>query len=242
MHDFSITGLIGEGKTFKQKMMCYITARCAGIVTLGIEEKEKLEKMFPHLRGKIEFIPFGVDLEFFKPMDIPQVNQVLAVGFDPDRDWKTFFEAVKDIDAPVVTATRESRVKGLTIPKNVIIKQFQPRDLAKEYARSSVIVVPLDTSKGVNDAMGSSALFEAMASGKPVVVTDTHTTASYVKDGENGLLVPEGGTKALREAIERLLNNLSLRETMGKNARAYAEKHLDAEMLAGRLADFFKRL
>lgn len=242
MHDFSITGLIGGEKTFKQKMFAYMVRRCAGIITLGVEEKEKLEKRFPHLRGRIEFIPFGVDLEFFKPMDIEQDGKIFAVGFDPDRDWKTFFKAVDGLPAPAVAATRVARVEKLQIPANVSIKQFAPRDLAKEYAKSSVIVVPMDSSRGINDAMGCSTLFEAMASGKPVIATHTHIMASYVTDGENGLLVPEGDPEALKKALERLLGDEQLRMRLGRNARAYAEKHLDAEALAGKLAAFFKRL
>lgn len=242
MHDFSIMGLIGEEKTLRQKLFAYITSRAAGIVTLGIEEKEKLEKRFPHLMGKIEFIPFGVDLNFFKPMDVEQDGKVFAVGFDPDRDWKTFFEAVRNIKGPVVVATRPNRVSGLDIPSNVEIKQFTPRELAIEYAKSAVIVVPLDTSKAINDAMGCSTLFEAMASGKPLIATKTHTTASYVAEGENGLLVPEGDPQALKAAIEHLQGDKELRERLGQNARAYAEAHLDVEKVGEKLANFFKRL
>ena len=242
MHDFSVTGFIGQEKTMKQKMFAYVVRRCAGIVTLSVEEKEKLEKRFPHLKGKIEFIPFGVDAEFFKPMDIEQDGKVFAVGFDPDRDWKTLFEAVRDIKAPVIVATRPSRVEKLEVPPNVSIKQYTPRELAKEYAKSAVIVVPLNTSKAINDAMGCSTLFEAMASGKPVIATKTHTMASYVAEGENGLLVPEGDAGALKKALETVLGDTGLREKLGRNARAYAEKHLDAEKLGEKLANYFKRL
>ena len=242
MHDFSITGLIGGEKTLRQKAFAWMTSRAAGVVTLGVEEKEKLEKRFPRLRGKIEFIPFGVDLDFFKPMDVLQDGKIFAVGFDPDRDWKTFFAAVQGIDAPVVAATRPQRVQMLSVPPHVEIKQFTPRELAQEYAKSAIIVVALDTSKGVNDAMGCSTLFEAMASGKPVVATHTHTMASYVTDGENGLLVPEGDPQALQSALERLLGDAQLRARLGANARRYAQLHLNAEQLGERLANYFKNL
>lgn len=242
MHDFSITGLIGKEKTLKQKMFAYMVRRCAGIVTLSVEEKEKLEKMFPHLAGKIEFIPFGVDLNFFKPMDIEQDGKIFAVGFDPDRDWKTLLKAVEGLSAPVVVATRPQRVAHLTVPSNVSIKQFTPRELAKEYAKSAIIVVPMDTSKGINDAMGCSTLFEGMSTGKPVVATHTHTMASYITDGENGLLVREGDPQALRAALERLLADPELCTRLGQQARRYAETHLDAVTLGEKLALFFKKI
>ncbi|MES2006833.1 MAG: glycosyltransferase family 4 protein [Patescibacteria group bacterium] len=242
MHDFSIIGLIGEEKTLRQKLFAYITSRAAGIVTLGVEEKEKLEKRFPHLVGKIEFIPFGVDLTFFKPLDLERDGKIFAVGFDPDRDWKTFFDAVQDLPGEVVVATRTNRVEKLVIPPNVTIAQFTPRELAKEYAKSAIIVVPLDSSKAINDAMGCSTLFEAMASGRPVIATNTPIMASYVEEGQNGLLVPEGDSLALKTAIEALLKDEELQAKLGANARAYAEANLDAEKLAGKLAAFFKYL
>jgi glycosyltransferase involved in cell wall biosynthesis len=242
MHDFSITGLMGEEKALRQRMFAWMTGRCAGIVTLSLKEKERLEKRFPRLRGRIEFIPFGVDLEFFKPMDVQQDGKIFAVGFDPDRDWGTLFKAVEGLEARVVVATRPQRVAKLTVPKNVTIAQFTPRELAKEYARSLAIIIPMDTSKGVNDAMGCSTLFEGMASGKPVIASCTHTMAAYVASGENGLLVPERDPAALREAISRVMNDAELREKLGASARAYALEHLDAEKLGKRLADFFERL
>jgi glycosyltransferase involved in cell wall biosynthesis len=89
MHDFSITGLLGDQKTLRQKIFRFMVRRSAGIVTLSVDEKEKLHKLFPDMKEKIEFIPFGVDLNFFKPQSIPEAKQILAVGFDPDRDWQT---------------------------------------------------------------------------------------------------------------------------------------------------------
>ena len=243
MHDFSITGLLGEGKTWKQKMFRYITSRSAGIVTLSVKEKEKLEALFPHLRGRIEFIPFGVNLDFFTPQQVPEERQILAPGFDPDRDWKTLFEACKGLEVPVIAATRPARVEKLQpLPEFVEITQFTSRGLVDAYARAMVVAIPLDTSTGVNDAMGCSTLFEAMAMGKAIVATHTHTIASYITHGENGLLVEEGNVKAMHAALKQVLADETLRKKLGQNARTYATLHLDMHVLAGRLAEFFKKI
>jgi len=111
-----------------------------------------------------------------------------------------------------------------------------------EYARAKVVVVPLDTSTGINDAMGSTALFEAMAMGKAIVATDTHTMRSHITHDENGLLVPEGDVAAMRRSIQELLNDADRRARLGRAARAYAIEHLDAEKLTGKLAEYFKKL
>lgn len=241
MHDFSITGLLGEGKTLRQKIFRYTVERSNGIVTLSIDEKERLERMFPHV--KIEFIPFGIDLNFFKPQRVREESQILAVGFDPDRDWKTLVAATKDIDVKVILATRIDRVKSLLpLPSNVEVKQFSARELVLEYAKSSVIVVPLDSSAHNNDAMGCSVLFEGMAMGKPTVVTRTKTMETYVADGKNGFLVEERDVRHMRNTILKLLGNKSLRWYVGQNARRYAIENLDAKKCAAVLADFFKKI
>ena len=243
MHDFSIIGLLGNGKTIRQKLFKYMVLRAKGVVTLSLDEKTTLLERFPHLKDRVEFIPFGVDLEFFKPQGVLEVRQILAVGFDPDRDWKTMINACKDTTIPVVLATRESRVKKyMPLPAHISIQQFTPRDLVKEYEKSSVVVVPLNTSYGTNDAMGCSTLFEAMAVGKPVIVTRTRATESYVTDGSNALLVEEGNPDALYSSISHLMADGELRTRLGKNAREYALKNLDIEACTKKLADFFKKL
>jgi len=202
-----------------------------------------LEKRFPHLKGKVVFIPFGVDLNFFKPQNLPKKQQILAVGFDPDRDWGTLIAAVKDIDVHVVLATRMSRVeKYLPLPVNVEVTQFSGRDLVKEYDKSAMIIVPLSTSSHNNDAMGCSALFEGMAMGRPVIATGTKTIESYVKNKENGLLIKEGSVADMKEAINFVLENNAKAEEIGRRAYEYAIKNLDARKCTAVLADFFKRI
>jgi glycosyltransferase involved in cell wall biosynthesis len=243
MHDFSIKGLLGQEKTLRQKLFRFMVMRAAGVVTLSLDETEFLEKRFPHLRGRVEFIPFGIDLEFFKPQGEKEVRQVLAVGFDPDRDWKTLVEAVRDIDVPVVLATRESRVAKLRpFPESIKVMQFSPRDLVREYDRSAVIVVPLDTSHGVNDAMGCSTLFEAMVMGKAIVATRTKAMESYVTHGENALLVKEGDVSQMRSAIEAVLGDPVLRKNLGEKARRYALANLDIHACTEKLAVFFRKV
>lgn len=243
MHDFSITSLIGARRTVRQKIMYFLTSRAAGIVTISQLEAERLRSMFPHLASRIAYITFGVDLGFFKPSTEAKERVVLGAGFDPDRDWKTLVKACENLDVSVHIETRPERLRELSpVPSCVRQTMSSVRELATFYARSSVFVLPLDTSSGLNDAMGCSTLLEAMASGCAIVATRTPTMESYIIDGENGLLVPEGDVESMREAIARLLSDEAFRDRLGANARAYAEAHLDAEKCAVQLAEFFHHL
>jgi glycosyltransferase involved in cell wall biosynthesis len=68
----------------------------------------------------------------------------------------------------------------------------------------------------------SIALLEAMALGKPPVVTRVGGLPEVVRDGEDGLIVPPGDADALARGILRLLKDESARSKLGEAARGRA--------------------
>ena len=73
---------------------------------------------------------------------------------------------------------------------------------------------------------------EAMASGKPVIAANTGGLSDIIIDGETGLLVPPGESRALRKAMERLIADKTLRERMGRAARARAAGYQADQVVA----------
>jgi glycosyltransferase involved in cell wall biosynthesis len=65
-------------------------------------------------------------------------------------------------------------------------------------------------------------LFEYMASGQAVVVSDLPAWADVVRDGENALLFPAGDVTALAQVLARLRADPALRARLGATARAEA--------------------
>jgi glycosyltransferase involved in cell wall biosynthesis len=240
MHDFSISSLLGEERSLKQRMFAWMVSRSDGIVTVSRPEQELLTNRFPHLRNRIAFIPFGVDLSYFKPLPAEEVREIFVPGTDPDRDYLTLFEAATGLGVPVVVTTKPDRLARLaSIPSFVERKWFAPADLLLEYSRAQVVVIPLNTKSGLNDAMGLTVLQESLAMGKAIIATRTATTESFITDGMNGLLVEGGNVEALRSALDRLLTDTALRSRLGHAARQFAEEHLDSDRQTARLASFF---
>ncbi|CAB3711220.1 glycosyltransferase family 4 protein [Achromobacter pestifer] len=60
---------------------------------------------------------------------------------------------------------------------------------------------------------------EAQASGLPVIGTDVGGVSEMFRDGETGILVPPKDSKALTEALQRLIDDPDLRRTMGDAGR-----------------------
>ena len=66
----------------------------------------------------------------------------------------------------------------------------------------------------------SNSMLEALAIGIPTVCTDTPPggAAQYIKNGENGILIPVGDEKSLLNAMEKISENKMLRKKYSNNA------------------------
>jgi glycosyltransferase involved in cell wall biosynthesis len=90
------------------------------------------------------------------------------------------------------------------------------------------------------EAMGLAAA-EEMASGLPVIASDTGGFRDFVKPEETGLLVPVKDVPALAGAIERMVTDSALRVRMGVSARRRAES-FDERVVLERFAELIDRL
>ena len=70
---------------------------------------------------------------------------------------------------------------------------------------------------------------EYMSLGHPVIATDNGGQREYIKDGVNGLLVPPGDSDRLAEGMARFIDDATLRQRLGQQARAdfFSTLHYD---------------
>lgn len=72
----------------------------------------------------------------------------------------------------------------------------------------------------------SQVMVEAFYKRKPLVITRVSGAVDVIRDGVNGLLVPQQDATAIARAIERLADDSELRSRMGEAAYDFASKHL----------------
>lgn len=94
--------------------------------------------------------------------------------------------------------------------------------LPEYYAASDLFVLPSVPGGSENSPL---VLFEAMASGRPVVASRLPGVCEIVQDGETGLLVPPAEPGELAVAVSRILNDDGFRSGAGRKARAAAERY-----------------
>lgn len=98
-------------------------------------------------------------------------------------------------------------------------------------AAADILVVPLGLE--IPGAVPSK-LYEAMASGRPVVLVATGEAASIVRDNRAGIVVAPGDIAGIAEALRTLRDHPELRAELGANGRKAAELHFDRTEIARR--------
>jgi len=73
---------------------------------------------------------------------------------------------------------------------------------------------------------------EALAVGTPVIATATGGVGEVVQDGENGLLVPLGDSKALGDAVRRYFGDEELRRRLRERAAPSVERYSQERIFA----------
>lgn len=178
--------------------------------------------------GRIEPLK-GIDT-LFEAMAVLQRKGVLAerrlclviIGGDPDVDGETMSAEMSRLQD-----LRESL--GL---RNVVafLGRREQDTLPYYYSAAEAVVVPSHY-----ESFGLVAL-EAMACGTPVVASETGGLVYLVRDRETGFHAPVGDSRALAHRIGRLIQDPSLRQRMGHQAREYAQGYawpLIAEQILG---------
>lgn len=82
-------------------------------------------------------------------------------------------------------------------------------------------------------------IFEYMAIGLPVVTIDVKPLNEMVRDGEEGLVYPEGNTDRLASAVEKLINDPDMAWRLGENARRRVVEHYSWKRHCERLDGLF---
>ncbi|MCP5303464.1 MAG: glycosyltransferase family 4 protein [Pseudomonadales bacterium] len=104
-------------------------------------------------------------------------------------------------------------------------------------ASADIIVVPL---KMFIPGAVPSKLYEAMASGKPVVLVASGEAAEIVQQHNAGIVVEPGDVEGFAKAIKTLYEQPALRAEMGNNGRKAVKEHFDRSRIAARFIAYLE--
>lgn len=184
---------------------------------------------------KIMILPKGIDLAKFNRGEskifsrgivtrsltsVYQHDKILkALAILKNQEIEIHLQVVGD--GPLLNTLIET-AQNLGIENRIEFLGRIPNGQLPEFLQNSGLYISFPETEGV-----SASLFEAMASGCFPVVSDLPGTRAFIRDGENGLLVPPMDIEALAKAIRFYLNNPELVSKAVKENREFVEIHAD---------------
>jgi hypothetical protein len=183
-------------------------------------------------------VPSAERIEALTPAGPPaeDLPRIVAAGRS-GRDYPTLARAAEGLPCRLnIICNEQSALGGVEpSPRLRILADCFGMDYLAQLLRADIVAVPLRVE---NISAGQMVIIQAMALGRPLVVTRTPTIGDYLEDGVNALLVPRGDVTAMAAALRRLLDDPALAAALGQRAqedylrRFTQEAHLRAVVQA----------
>jgi glycosyltransferase involved in cell wall biosynthesis len=168
----------------------------------------------------------GVDVLVEAMALVPRARLVILGGMEGERDLE--------------------RVRALVRARGLLGRTEMPglvphERVRAELGRAAAVVVPVLRTAMTERHTSPLKAFEAMAAGRPLVMSDLPSSREIVREGETALLAPPGDADALAAALRRLLDDPALARRLGENGWREAAS-FSWEARASRLRALFDEL
>lgn len=107
------------------------------------------------------------------------------------------------------------------------------------YRNLDALALPSQTRPNWKEQFGR-VLIEAMASGVPVIGTDSGAIPEVI--GEAGVIVPEGDVVALRDALQAIMWDVGLQRRLGEAGRERVLAHFTQRQIAAQTVEVYRAL
>ncbi|MFH0969507.1 MAG: glycosyltransferase family 4 protein [Patescibacteria group bacterium] len=205
---------------------------------------------------EISVIPNGIDINQFVKLESQKVESLNTQNFKilcvtritPRKGIKYLIEAFKklsekndNISLQIIgdgdeKESLENLARELKIENKVEFTGLVPHEKLPPYFQSAdVFILP-----SLNEGMSNSML-EALASGLPLIATDTGGTKELLEDEVNGFIVKMKDSQDLADKIKIMMRNRELRKRMGEESRKKTQ-NLSWEKVANQYLDLYLKI
>ena len=218
------------------------------VVVINQETWTMLQLKYDREIGRVWYVPNGVERQYFMKREYANgpAHRLLFVGSWLDhkgvyylRDgFEALAQQIPDLCLTIAGCSVDAETVRQFFPAPIreslnIIPFISRKDMPALYAQHDVFVFP-SLFEGL-----PIVLLEAMATGMPVVTTETCGMKDIVEDDYNGLVVKPADAPAFAAATERLINSPELRARLGSTAQESVGRHT-WERVAVKLETVFK--
>lgn len=208
---------------FSKKKIVLINKGSSNGVDLNLFSKEKIDSNIKSHIISTNFLDnhfiFGFVGRLCKDKGIVELYDAFTEMYNKNRELRLILIGKIEENLDELFVSKLLKHEGIiylgTIPKE---------NLPTYYSLFDVFVLPTH-----REGFGN-VLIETASMGIPVVTTSVTGAKDAIKDGYNGILVPVNNASALKNAMERLYNNMSLRKQYGYNGLLWA-KNFNQEII-----------
>ena len=227
----------------RRRLQDYVLPRASCVVVFGESQTEYLRKEYG-ATVRTALLHHRADVDFYRPAPLKEDVRpyVFSVGNDISRDFDTLASAAK-----VCASTPGFQHRFVVQTKNAVADDGGVLDIRRDtvpytelralYQQASVVVLPLHD---MIHPGGINTLLEAMATGRPLIVSDSRGVRDYVNNGVTMVTAPPGDASALAAAIVKLTHSPAEADRLGENARRFVVEHCDNRVYARQLAGIIK--
>lgn len=204
-----------SGKLFYKMVNSAITSKYVkSIIVFAQNEVDHYEKIFPKAKGKFHFVKLGIPVDTcdYHDDNLANQNYFFATGVS-NRDYDFIIKVFTGIDSNLKIACPnipDQKQKNIEILNNCF-----KEDMKRYLYNCKAVVIPL---KDLSVSSGQLVFIQAMQFGKPIVITDSGSTRSYLVDGIDAI-IRSNDVRLWRNAIKSLEDDKTLYETMSTHNR-----------------------
>jgi len=209
----------------------------------AITDRDKIQFLNLGCNAPIEVVPFGIDLEDYKPTPVKQQNSLFYIG---SMDWEPNEEGVKwflkEVWSHAAKQFPNSKIylAGRKMPQWLLNKKQQNLSVLGEVESAidfindhEIMLVPLLSGSGMRIK-----IIEGMALGKTIIATSIAAEGIDYHPNKNILIADTPEEFIL--AINNCLTDQSLVKKIGKDAKRMVAANYDNKVIVNNLVEFFK--
>lgn len=202
-------------------------------------------------RGPLAVIPqFGVDPTLFTPRPQGNLSRLFTIGYagrlEEVKGLGTLAEALAGLrgewrlliagEGPYRACLERRLAQAGLSDRVTFVGRVPSREMPQFLAQVDVLVLPSLTRPNWKEQFGR-VLIEAMACGVPVIGSSSGEIPHVI--GEAGLIFPEGEASRLRECLQRLQEDVTLRQTLAQRGRERVLQHYTQARIAQETVAFY---
>ncbi len=188
--------------------------------------------------SKLRIVPLSVRLDNwyseksrdkeFRILFVGQMTIRKGLGYLAKAVHRASFSKYKLVLIGARSKETRQLLSGLNEDNMELLGLCSQEEVRNEMSRASVVVLP-----SIEDGFGLTIL-EAMASGCPVIASNSCGVSELIRDGIDGYVVPAGDAELLADRLTTLYNDRLLVEQMGIAAAEHARECSNMESVTSR--------